>query len=231
MIPALYLALAVGGIGSFCDPMWLPNSRPVGAEAVVIRFGADSVADIAAPKFAPRGPVHAWEESLKGNRGPTRPRFGQRGTLVEASPATERSRGAPVVLVPWDFVEDCDPAPWTRGALWTKPGTEGFVVAWLRPESAWIDGLPTFDVEVRGWEPIWQRADPRWRDRGTGDGPLLNPREFQLIYQGLPTHPEVGVPATVKQRVAAIRHRYPELANREPARTMLANLDRVAAGQ
>ena len=65
-------------------------------------------------------------------------------------------------------------------------------------------------------------ADPR-RDPGS---PLLTPQEFLAVYQVLPSHADLASPPAVTRALLALRERYPALVAREPAATMLGNLER-----
>jgi plastocyanin len=216
------LTLLVSGGGPtipWCDPMWLPISRAPGAAALVVRFAADTVPDLPAPTFAAAGPAESLRESVAGRRGPRRPRYAQLAQVADDHGAA--GAGAQVALVPWEFAMDCRPSPWMSSWRWAAPGDEGFLFAWLRPEAGWIAGKATFDVEVRGWQPMWRREDPRWPH---GRDSLLTPVEFRRVYELLPAHSTLADTTAMRRALATLRARVPELIRREPARSMVANL-------
>lgn len=221
--PMLLLALSGAPRPAMCDPMWLPISRDANTAALVVHPLSDSTADVRRPRFNPSGPVAAFEASLRDERGPQRPRYGQVALMVDPGSTLGVARGVRVVLVPWQFGPDCAPTPWIESALWAPVDTVAFVSAWLRPRAGWINEAPTFDVEVRGWQPMWRMGDTRWTPPGEG---LLTPTEFLAIFEGLPTNSELHAAPLLRTRLAALRRRHPTLVEREPARTMLANLER-----
>ncbi|MBC7897131.1 MAG: hypothetical protein H7066_17060 [Cytophagaceae bacterium] len=224
--PVLLLALASAPHPALCDPMWLPISRDANAVPMVVHPLADTIADVRSPRFSASGPIEALEASLRGERGPQRLRYGQSALMVDPGSTLGVARGVRVVLVPWQFVEDCSPAPWLETALWAPVDTVSFLTAWLRPRAGWIGDAPTFDVEVRGWQPTWRVGETRWNQSREG---LLTPTEFLALYEGLPTHSELHSAPLLRARVAALRRRHPAIVDREPARTMLGNLERYAA--
>jgi hypothetical protein len=225
LAPVLLLALGSGPRPTLCDPMWLPISRDANMAAMVVHPLSDTTSDVRRPRFNPNGPVPEFEASLRDERGPQRPRFGQAALMADPGSTLGVARGVRVVLVPWQFGPDCAPTPWIESALWAPVDTVAFVTAWLRPRAGWIDEAPTFDVEVRGWQPIWRMGETRWKEQGEG---LLTPTEFLGIFEGLPTNSELHAAPLLRTRIAALRRRHPALVDREPARTMLANLERFA---
>lgn len=58
-----------------------------------------------------------------------------------------------VVIVPWDYAENCQPASWSRSARWVPVGEAGVYSVYLRSERDWVQGLPTFDAFVAEREP------------------------------------------------------------------------------
>jgi hypothetical protein len=57
------------------------------------------------------------------------------------------AEGGDAILVP--YVLDCgERLRWTDGAIWAQPGGQVFTDAALRPREQWVDGIPTFDVEM-----------------------------------------------------------------------------------
>jgi hypothetical protein len=217
-------SLAGAGSLSACDPMWLPISRDAAVSPLVVRMLPDTVRDVTAPEFAPAGPVREFEASAQGARGPVVPRHGQAAEVILAGSAA--MRGARILLVPWTFVEDCGPAPWPASARWAAPGEHVFVTAWPRPRRGWISETATYDVEVRGWQPTWRENDPRWPH---GRDSLLTAQEFHAVYLSLPTHAELASPAGLRRRLVTLRRLHQRLIQREPARTIVANLERYLA--
>jgi hypothetical protein len=223
---ALLVVLSSAPRPAFCDPMWLPISRDANTVGMVVHPLSDTTADVRRPRFNAGGPIAELQASLRDERGPQRPRFGQTALMVDPGSTLGVARGVRVVLVPWQFAEDCGPAPWLESAVWAPVDTVSFLTAWLRPRAGWINDTPTFDVEVRGWQPMWRMGETRWTQQREG---LLTPTEFLAIFEGLPTHSELHSAPLLRTRLAALRRRHPTLVDREPARTMLENLDRYIA--
>lgn len=153
-----------------------------------------------------------------------------RAQLVAGGGAPEAREPGSVRLVPFAFGPDCGPLAWDPAAPWPLPAEPAFYTGRLRPREAWLGGQPTFDVHMAWREPLWRTDDPRWQRADTGEV-LLSPREFMEIYAALPTDSELRTDprgAAQRTRVWAATRR--ALAEREPARTILANLARAAAG-
>ena len=133
----------------------------------------------------------------------------------------------PILLVPWRYGPDCRRIPWGAGQAWRPPTTAAFYTGRLRPRDRWQAGLPTFDVEMAWREPVWQGQDPRWPHTRPGEQ-LLTPEEFFRVYEALPTEADLKAdPVSVRRRLSAWAVLHPALAQREPARTMLANVRRA----
>ena len=151
---------------------------------------------------------------------------------VRAELTAGRHNGAalapgPIVLVPWAYGPDCAPLPWTEARPWTPPTTAAFYTARLRPPVQWIGGVRTFDVHMAWREPMHQENDPRWRDVAPS-ATLLTPVELVDFHAAIPTDDELQRKSTVVlRRVDAWAVAHPTLAAREPARTMIANLNRA----
>lgn len=221
-----FSTIVAATVGFRCDPSWLPISRDPAATAMVVAVEPDTVRDVAKPQFAARGPAREFEASLRGERGSTGTRYGQLVRIVEPGARAAAQRGAEVVLVPWSFSSDCGPVPWTGSSRWIPAGELAFLTAWPRTRESWIGGRPTFDVEVRGWQPTWRTNDARWpHDRER----LLTAPEFLLVFESLPTHAQVAARGPARRVVDDLRQRHRSLVAREPARTILANLERHLA--
>jgi hypothetical protein len=81
-------------------------------------------------------------------------------------------------------------------------------------------------------EPLWQNQDPRWF-HSAGPVPLLTADEFLLLYAALPTPEAIDrAPAqALEQLLQGWARQHPEVAAREPARTILANMKAMAASK
>ncbi len=205
-----------------CDPVWLPSVRLPATATLVVRFSPDTVADLSSPVFAPARAAAFERHGDLRRRTP----FGLRAT-VTAFDARSRWRpaaGTAVVLVPWEFSEDCEPLPFSQSARWARPGVPSVVMAWLRPRSGWIGGVATLDVEKAGIEPRWTDLDPRWPHDRTN---LMSAVEYLSLTEMLPTPEDLrDRPREVLQRINAWVARHRALAAKEPGGTILGNLRR-----
>jgi hypothetical protein len=153
---------------------------------------------------------------------------GWRATIDAGGGASPGLPNGPALLIPWSYGPDCTPQPWKPGTGWQPPRTSAFYTAHLRHRDSWRVGLPTFDVYMASREPMWQSDEPRWPRSKPGET-LLTPREFFELYAGLPTEEELNEDrALVLSRAAQWAEEHPQLAAREPARTIWANVRRAA---
>jgi hypothetical protein len=221
-LACLGAALTVGATPLVaCDPVWLPIARPAGRSSFVALALADTVLDTAR-RVAAGSPFEARLDPVVG-----RSRGGQRVRLLRSPrPGTERE----AVVVPWAYGPDCRPIAWSGPLPWIPAGTRGVVTGWLRSRDRWLDGVPTYDVEMAWREPLWAQADPRWTHPGGGE--LLTPDEFLELYAALPEETQLErSPAQVARRAREWARRHSALAKRPPAAAMLDNLQRAAAAQ
>ena len=132
------------------------------------------------------------------------------------------------VLVPWAYRQDCRPIAWADRLDWIPAGTRGAFTGWLRPREHWLDGLPTFDVEMAWREPVWAQDEPRWF---TGAGERrMTPEEFTTLYSALPTDAQLKQkPREEAARMRSWERDHPSLASLAPATTLLAGVYRAAA--
>lgn len=138
-------------------------------------------------------------------------------SLAEAFEAAGSRR---VLLVPWDYDSACQPTYWTGSAAWAPAGAEGFYRATPRPESEWVDGVPTLDVFAAEREPYPHGLVVEHDYRGAGaarsEG-ALTAAELYELYTGLPTAAEVEASAAAalasmlawEESNAALLARYP----------------------
>jgi hypothetical protein len=218
LVPLLCLgtALSAGATPlAACDPAWLPVARPDGISIFVALALTDTVLDTVTGPFAAR--IH--------------PRFAARlDAIAGQSSGGQRVRlpRSDAVLVPWAYGSDCRPIAWSGPLGWIPPGTRGAVSGWLRPREHWIEGLPTFDIEMAWREPMWVPDEPRWFG-GTGND-RLTPEEFVELYAALPT---TGLlersPDEAAGAMRSWERSHPALAGRPPARKMLDSVYRAAA--
>ncbi len=121
---------------------------------------------------------------------------GQRAELQLAGGSAAALPRGPIILVPWDYREDCRPVPWNPDRTWQPPQTAAFYTGQLRPRDQWLGGVPT--------------------------------KEFFTLYEGLPTEDVLkGDRRTILAQLSAWAAKHPGLTQREPARTILANLRRA----
>jgi hypothetical protein len=128
------------------------------------------------------------------------------------------------VLVPWAFGTDCKPLAWspTRDGVWSPPDAPSFYTGRLRQRDAWINGMPTIDIEMARLQPVWPRGEKDGQRYGTTGGPLLTPLEFFDFYRILPTSEEFDTrQPSALARVDAWASTHQALAGREPVRSML----------
>ena len=155
---------------------------------------------------------------------------GQRAELQLAGGSAASLRRGPVILVPWEYGPDCRPIPWNPDRTWQLPRTEAFYNGQLRPRDQWLGGVPTLDVHMAWREPLWQREDARWTRPGAREA-LLTPAEFFTVYESLPTEDTLTRDrGAILAQLSAWAAKHPSLAQREPARTILANIRRALGG-
>ena len=137
-----------------------------------------------------------------------------------------RSARSSAILVPWAYGPDCKAVLWGQSE-WRALGTRGFFTGQRRPRSSWLSDQPTFDVYMAWRQPLWQDEDPRWQ-RPREKRPLLTAEEFFLFYAALPT-PDVldRTPDRALNQVKVWAQRHKTLALREPALTILGNVQRM----
>lgn len=130
------------------------------------------------------------------------------------------SRG--VVIVPWGYGADCRPEFWRRSARWVTPDSSGLFSLYLRPDSLWVAGRPTFDAVYAAVNSYVQGAtDEASRPPSKLVGPTrepdraLTPAEVFEIYMRLPTRsapPDTAALARLREWLRAnpeMRTRYP----------------------
>jgi hypothetical protein len=221
----LCAALTVGATpAAACDPMWLPVGRTDGTSMFVALALAETVLDTLVAAVGSR--VHPlFARRLGAYTG--RSRGGQRVRLVEWPDRVTPQTGE-AILVPWAYREDCSPIEWTGRLDWIPAGTRGVVTGWLRPREHWLEGLPTFDVEMAWREPQWTADERRWAG-GSGEGALMTPEEFLQLYAAMPTFGQLDrAPDDAAALARAWAGAHPSLAARAPAPTLLGHVYRTA---
>jgi hypothetical protein len=147
-----------------------------------------------------------------------------RASLVVGRNGAETMASGPMVLVPWSFGADCKPLAWnqTRDGVWSPPDAAAFYTGRLRDRDAWVNGIPTVDIEMARLQPIWQGGETDRKQFATARGPLLTPLEFFDFYRILPTTEELDArQPEALARVDAWESTHPQMGGREPARSML----------
>jgi hypothetical protein len=163
----------------------------------------------AGPAAFLRAPVHGDSAALAGIHG-QRFRLDRVGGDVPAELAG--AAGGEAVLVPYGSM--CrDVWRWDR-ARWAEPGAQLFADAVLRPRDRWVEGRPTFDVDVvHGWYPdsYTENVTPAPRD------PLTPAQVFELNAR-LPTWEQMEKATFSAYRpLLAWARANPRLAGRFPA--------------
>jgi hypothetical protein len=116
----------------------------------------------------------------------TGPIFGQRVTLTRAGGAAAGLAGSAVV-VGWDYDDSCQPVPFGGSARLVKPGTTALFEGTLRPREHWVDGRPTFDIQLRPQLPYTGTERP-WHSRESEPLGEILPAELLFdVYEALPT--------------------------------------------
>jgi hypothetical protein len=114
----------------------------------------------------------------------------------------------------------------TRDGVWSVPLAPAFYAGRLRDRNAWVNGVPTIDIEMARLQPVWHGGDADRQRFGTAS--LLTPMEFFEFYRILPTSEEFDARAPeALTRVEAWESTHQELAAREPVRSMLRLLRMV----
>jgi hypothetical protein len=131
--------------------------------------------------------------------------------------ALANAGGGDAVLVPYG--SECrDVRRWSK-ARWAEPGTQVFADAVLRPRQQWVEGRPTFDVEMV--HDVYPHSYDRYRD-SVPENELSPPQVFGLN-QALPTWSQVQVDtAAAYRRLNAWVRANPGLAARFPANRAVA---------
>lgn len=224
-LACLCVALTVGATpAAACDPMWLPVGRTEGTSVFVALALAETVLDTLVAAVGSR--VHPlFARRLGAYTG--RSRGGQRVRLLEWPDRVTPQTGE-AILVPWAYREDCSPIEWTGRLDWIQAGTRGVVTGWLRKQEHWLEGLPTFDVEMAWREPQWTADEPRWAGGSEADA-LMTPEEFLQLYAAMPTFGQLDrAPDDAAARARAWAGAHPTLAARAPAPTLLGHVYRAA---
>lgn len=120
------------------------------------------------------------------------------------------------VLVPWSTAGSCERLPWTWSARWVEPGERGVYWTSPRPREQWVNGLPTFDIEVGG--PYTGRD--KWAY--PADSMMTVDQFFDFILL-LPRAPDAEAnPEAAARPMLAWARAHPDLARLHPASDMLA---------
>ena len=171
------------------------------------------------------GPGDIKYEVAGGHFGPARDRviFGQRVSVEQLSAAERRllpGNTREMILVPWDYDAACQPTPWSRSARWIPSGTRGIYNARLRAPSHWVRGVPTLDVMAPGGIPYTGHV----ASTRTNGAPLLSIEELFSIAQLVPDPDSQRIDAERATRpLREWAQQRPELAEREPAKTVVRN--------
>jgi hypothetical protein len=150
-----------------------------------------------------------------------------RADLVVGRNGGDVMTSGPIALVPWSHGTDCKPLVWSqpRDGVWSPPATPAFYTGRLRTRDAWINGMPTIDIEMARLQPVWHGGKADRQRFGATEPPLLTPLEFFDFYRVLPTDQELDVrQPQALTRVEGWVSTHAEMAGREPVRSMLRTL-------
>lgn len=227
MLHALTLILLVITLLA-AHPAYACSFRNVG----IARGTAPYLVFVASPDTAP---VPVWTAKEK-SPPETLSAFGQIVQITRFAEGTEpaspdvrealkRSNGR-AVLVPWGYDPSCRTVGWGRASYrWITSSVPAFVSAQLRPQSAWADGIPTFDVHVAYVEPYphepWLEAR-HFREPPKDPRQLLTAGEYFRLYAALPTFEGwKQAPEKSFQQIKQWLQAHPRLAKKYPANTLL----------
>lgn len=119
-----------------------------------------------------------------------------------------------VAVAVWDYDAGCEPAKWGESFAWAPTGQRTVLLADLRPDSLWVDGIPTFDAFYGGriYPPLW------W-----GYARAQAPSTVFTLLRTLPDfclfHTD---PQTASARLDSIAERYPDAVATQPGKDILA---------
>jgi hypothetical protein len=142
------------------------------------------------------------------------------GELADSLERVFARRGSRrVVVVPWDHDDTCAASFWMRSVLFA-PRSAGVFTTALRPDTAWTDGVPTFDA--------WQASHGPWphgyQRTGRPEGEWLTAEEFFDFYAALPVYRPGPKEPEMTPQMERWRAEHPELAERHPAAEAIREL-------
>lgn len=184
--------------------------RPANAPVLVVRPTRDSLSDgwyVASGNGVQRAPTLAERKTEV---------FGQVMDLIDAdgsNAALVKSSGK-VVILWWSITPSC--------AVWlAKPNRqpalgELFVLAKPRPKSAWLNGLPTFDVHHADWVYNQRLENARAPDSA------MTVSEYRSFFNALPIKDSLSKESVIDwKRLSDWGNAYPQLARKMPARPLV----------
>src|SRR5688572_20321787 len=163
-IMAVGTALALPTAGHACSMGGFPARRAANTAHFIATPMADTVfAGVGSVQYV-LGPSPSTLSGLPG----VRTVYGQVVAVERIGGLASRTLGGSVqrvVLVPWDYREDCKTTMWTSGAAWAEVGARGLFTGILRDSAHWANGIPTFDVLVPQLQPYPQQLQRQLRGR------------------------------------------------------------------
>jgi hypothetical protein len=156
------------------------------AEALVLRALADTAA--AGIWYPSKLDLRAGTAVVDS----TAPRavYAQAFRVLESSGSRGIQPGSRVWVIAWGTDSMCGRIAPDRARM-VSPGAQVFLETSVRPDSLWLNGIPTIDVDLGGtkYVPEWEEAGSRdtpWRRRLFQRRPMTA-REFKQMHDAWPT--------------------------------------------
>lgn len=140
--------------------------------------------------------------------------------------AFKRRRSRVVLVVPWGYNVSCATTYWSGSARWIRLRDPGMFALKLRPQSQWVNGVPTLDALVADLEPYPHGPFYQREERGTEalkTMPSLTAAEYYELYRALPELETFSTDpgAAARQALDTWERKNPHLAKKYPATRIL----------
>jgi hypothetical protein len=216
-VVATYTSLAC----TFIPQHWVRYPK---AEALVLRALADTAA--AEVWYPHKVDLMAGTSTVDS----TAPHvvYAQAFRVLESSGGRGIHPGSRVWVIAWGTTSMCSRAAPYRARM-VSPGAQVFLQTGVRPDSLWLNGIPTIDVDggATNYVPEWEEAGARqtpWLRRLFLRRPM-SARQFKQMYDAWPTIDQWREdPQAAARLVREWAASHPDLAKLQPARRMLYRL-------